>query len=75
MSFFKRYSGTTNTRLVRMERWIWTLIYGGLVCMVLGIFVDKAQADGAQALYTGGGVAVLAGVILIYVRSLVREDN
>jgi len=31
MAFFKKYNGTTNVRLLRMERWIWILIYGGLL--------------------------------------------
>ena len=30
MAFFKKYNGTTNTKLVRMERLMWVLIYGGL---------------------------------------------
>ena len=75
MSFFKKYSGTANTRLVRMERWTWTLIYGGLLALMLGVYVDEAQAEGAESLYAFGGVAVLIGVILIYLRSRLREDN
>ncbi len=75
MSFFHKYSGTTNRRVVRLERLIWALIYGGLLAMVLGIFMDKAQADGAAAFYTGGGAALLTGVVMIFVRSRLREDN
>ncbi|HQY76876.1 MAG TPA: hypothetical protein PLT54_09075 [Rhodoferax sp.] len=75
MAFFKKYNGTTNARLVRLERLIWVLIYGGLLSVVLAMFVEKTQAQDAGALYTGGALAVLAGAILIYVRSRMREEN
>lgn len=75
MGFFKKYNGTTNVRLVRMERVTWTLIYGGLLAMVLGMFVDKAQAQGATTLYGGGALAVVAGVGLIFLRSRMREED
>jgi len=47
MAFFKKYNGTTNARLARMERLIWTLIYGGLLAMVLGYFIDQQEAQDA----------------------------
>jgi hypothetical protein len=43
--------------------------------VVLAMFVEKTQAQDAGALYTGGALAVLAGAILIYVRSRMREEN
>jgi len=75
MGFFKRYSGTTNVRLVRMERTIWALIYGGLLAIVLGLFVSQGQGEGAEALYLGGGIAVVIGIAMIYLRSRMREEN
>lgn len=75
MAFFKKYNGTTNVRLVRMERLIWTLIYGGLLAIVLGYFVESTQATPAGSLYTAGALAVAVGVVLIYVRSRLREED
>jgi hypothetical protein len=75
MGFFKKYNGTTNTRLVRLERTIWALIYGGLLAVVLGVFVDKGQGQGAEAFYLGGGIAVLIGMVMIYLRSRMREET
>ena len=75
MGFFKKYNGTSNVRLVRIERSIWALIYGGLLAIVLGMFIDKAQEDGAEMLYLGGGIAVLIGIAMIYLRSRMREEN
>ncbi len=75
MAFFKKYNGTTNAKLVRIERLIWTLIYGGLLAIVLGVFIDQQEAQDAGLFYQLGGLAVLAGVVLIYVRSRLREED
>ena len=75
MGFFKKYNGTSNTRLVRIERTIWALIYAGLLAIVLGMFVAQGQGEGAEVLYFGGGVAVVIGIAMIYLRSRMREEN
>ena len=74
MAFFKKYNGTTNLRLLRRERWIWILIYGGLLSMVLSTFVDKIQGQGAPAFLLGGAAAVVAGVVMVVLRSKLREE-
>jgi vacuolar-type H+-ATPase subunit I/STV1 len=73
MTFFKKYSGSTDVRMVRMERLIWTLIYGGLIAVVLGYFLETSQEQNGSELLAGGGMAVAAGVILIWVRSRMHE--
>jgi len=73
MTFFKKYSGSTDVRMVRMERLIWALIYGGLIAIVLGYFLETSQELDATELLAGGGIAVAAGVILIWVRSRMHE--
>nr|WP_315495132.1 hypothetical protein [uncultured Rhodoferax sp.] len=75
MAFFKKYNGTTNARLLRVERMIWVLIYGGLLSVVLGLFIDQQEAQDAGLFYNLGGLAVVAGVVLIYVRSRLREED
>ena len=75
MSFFKKYSGTTNLRLVRLERMVWVLIYGGLLSIVLGLFIDQSGAQDASLFYQIGGLAVGAGVVMIYIRSRLREED
>jgi len=75
MAFFKKYNGTTNARLLRVERTIWVLIYGGLLSIVLGTFIDQQEAQDAELFYQLGGLAVVAGVVLIYVRSRLREED
>ena len=73
MAFFKKYNGTTNVRLLRMERWTWVLIYGGLLSIVLSTFVDKIQRQGAPAFLLGGALAVVAGVVMVVLRSRLHE--
>jgi uncharacterized membrane protein HdeD (DUF308 family) len=75
MAFFKKYNGTTNAKLVRMERMSWVLIYGGLLAVVLGFFMDQQEAQDASLFYQLGGLAVAGGVVLIYLRSRLREDK
>jgi vacuolar-type H+-ATPase subunit I/STV1 len=73
MSFFKKYNGTMNKRLARLEKLIWTMIYGGLLTALVGWFMRSAGDAGGLWLLGVGGVTALVGFILIYVRSRVKE--
>ncbi len=74
MSFFKKYNGTMNKRLARLEKLIWTLIYGGLLAALVGYFMQR-DGDVAGLWLTGAGIGVaVLGVILIFVRSRLREE-
>jgi len=74
MAFFKKYNGTTDARLLRMERWTWVLIYGGLLTCVLSYFMP-AEPDGGVSLMSGGGLlAVAIGTALIVVRSRLHGE-
>jgi membrane associated rhomboid family serine protease len=75
MAFFKKYNGTTDVRLLRLERVIWILIYGGLLSTVLSGFARDAGAQNHVALLVCGLLAVVAGVVLIVVRSRLREED
>jgi uncharacterized membrane protein HdeD (DUF308 family) len=75
MAFFKRYNGTAHVGLMRLERTIWTLIYAGLLAVVLGVFMDRGgSAAGVTVSVVGAAVAVV-GVVLIFVRSRMREED
>ena len=75
MAFFKRYNGTAHVGLMRLERTIWTLIYAGLLALVLGVFMDRGgSAAGVTVSVVGAAVAVV-GVVLIFVRSRMREED
>ncbi len=75
MSFFKKYNGTSNKRLARMETLIWVLIYGGLLSVVVSLFMSDDGQDLALALQIVGGIVAAAGVALIVIRSRMREEH
>ncbi len=74
MSFFKKYNGTTHKGLARLETLIWTLIYGGLLGAVIGLFMQRGGDAGGELLMIGGGIVAAIGVVLIVVRSRLHED-
>ena len=75
MAFFKKYNGTTNAKLVRMERMVWLLIYGGLLSIVIAHFLGETDEILAHTMRILGLAAVVAGGVLIYVRSRLREGD
>ena len=55
----------------RIEKWIWPLIYGGLLLLSLGLFVGR-RTDGTGmgwALVLIGVAGVVAGAVLVVLRS------
>ncbi len=52
-----------------VEAWAWVLVYGGLVLLVLGLFVNPQDAVLGWRLLSSGGALALAGVLLIVLRS------
>ena len=56
----------------RIETLIWLLIYGGLICMSLGWFITPKQGPWGELMITGGIIATIVGVVLIFVRSKMK---
>ena len=59
--------------LAWVESLAWLLIYGGFVAVILGIATGGAHLVAGWSLGVLGGVAMAAGVVLIWVRSRLRE--
>jgi hypothetical protein len=57
--------------LSRLDVAAWVLIYAGLFSLVLGIASHDETAVGGWSLTILGGVAAVAGIILILVRARV----
>jgi hypothetical protein len=74
MSFFDKYNGTSNARLLRMERVIWPLVYGGLLALVLAWFTESTQGADATGLYAVGAVALAIGVVVFFLRARQKEE-
>jgi hypothetical protein len=53
--------------LGRIEALVWVLIYGGMLSGTLGLFM--LNGSGGLALLVAGGIAVVLGILLIWVRS------
>ncbi len=73
MSFFKPSAPTASSKSVaRLHSLIWVLIYGGLLALVLGLFVQRTDEAAGWTLLVGGSVLAAAGFVLIYVRSKMK---
>jgi hypothetical protein len=59
--------------LAWIDALIWFLIYGGLFAVVLGIATHGVHTIAGWSLGVLGGIATAAGVLLIGVRSRLRE--
>jgi F0F1-type ATP synthase assembly protein I len=53
----------------RLETLAWVLIYGGLLVLCLGLFVDRMGSTLGWTLQVAGALGALAGVVLIWLRS------
>ncbi|HUG20947.1 hypothetical protein [Piscinibacter sp.] len=60
--------------LPTLDKLIWTLIYGGLIGVAIGLAVERSDAALGWGFVSGGAATSLVGVILIYVRSR-KKDN
>jgi hypothetical protein len=59
----------------RLENWIWILLYGGLLLVILGIATGRLEPFTGWLLAIPGAVAAGVGVVLIYVRSRLKDDK
>ena len=59
--------------LMWVQRLVWIYIYGGLLAVVLGIFLARTDMMLARVIQSVGAVFVVIGVVLIYVRSRLKE--
>ncbi|MBU1359224.1 MAG: hypothetical protein KKC85_05555 [Gammaproteobacteria bacterium] len=58
----------------RLEKWIWVLIYGGLFLFILGLATTRNDVALGWAMAVPGIVVALVGVVLIYVRSRLKDS-
>ena len=76
MGFYKPGANhPTDPRMARLHKIIWALIFGGLLTIILGIFVGKADVAIAWMMIAAGSVITVVGAVLIYVRSTMTSDT
>jgi uncharacterized membrane protein HdeD (DUF308 family) len=61
--------------LAWIERLAWIFIYTGLFAVVLGVATRDRSVTAAWLLIVIGAVFTVAGIVLIWVRSRVRETG
>lgn len=59
----------------RLEKWIWIAIYAGIFLVVLGIATGRIDEAIGWVLAVPGAVLMVAGIVLIYVRSRLPEKK
>lgn len=64
----------SKTTLSRLQWVVWIAIYGGLLMISVASFFGPDEEATSTAMYVVGGVLVAAGVIMIYIRSRLRES-
>lgn len=75
MGFYKPGANhTTDPKMVRLHKIIWSLIFGGLLTLILGIFVGKADDAIGLIMVVVGGLMTTIGAVLIYVRSTMTSE-
>ena len=57
----------------RLEALIWTLIYGGLLGVGIGIALVRTGEPNGVAIAIAGALVVAIGALLVWVRSRLRE--
>jgi hypothetical protein len=56
-------------RPATLDIWVWTLIYGGLLAVGLGLAVQSSHAALGWSVVVVGGVLAVVGAALIVVRA------
>ncbi|MDH4059546.1 MAG: hypothetical protein OEU94_01910 [Aquincola sp.] len=56
----------------RIETLAWALIYGGIIAASLGWFTEDHNVGLGWTLMVGGAGAVVAGIVLVVVRSRLK---
>lgn len=57
-----------------LEKWIWILIYVGLFMLVIGIATGRANQGLGWSLAVPGVALAAVGIVLIYVRSRLKDS-
>lgn len=62
----------TEINKLRVERGAWIMIYGGLLALVLGMFLERQDRTLGDSFQIGGTGVAAAGAALIWIRSLMK---
>ena len=58
--------------VARIDRWSWVLVYVGIVLVALGLAVARAEPPLGSGMAVAGGLAIVVGIALIWLRSRMK---
>jgi hypothetical protein len=61
--------------LLRLDKLIWTLVFGGLLALGPGIALDRAGQPWAWWVIAAGALAAATGAVLVWVRSRMPDPS
>ena len=74
MGFYKPGANhTANPKMARLHKITWALIFGGLLSVILGIFVGATDDAVGWMMIISGALLTVAGAVLVYVRSTMPD--
>ena len=74
MGFYKPGANhTANPKMARLHKITLALIFGGLLSVILGIFVGATDDAVGWMMIIGGALLTVAGAVLVYVRSTMPD--
>jgi hypothetical protein len=62
-------------KIETVDKLIWTLIYGGLIAVAIGLATQRTDVPLGWVLAGAGGIVSAAGALLIYARSRMKEPQ
>ena len=75
MGFYKPGANhPTDPKMAKLHKIIWALIFGGLLTIILGFFVERTGDVMGWLMIVSGGVLTVVGAISIYVRSTMTTE-
>jgi len=61
--------------LMRIDKLVWTLVFGGLLVLGPGVALQRAGESWGWLVIVAGALAVAVGIVLIWVRSRMPDPS
>jgi len=62
-------------KMVGLAALTWVLIFGGMLSLALGLVVQRSDAGLGLTIVVLAAIAIVAGIVLVWVRSRIADDE